>query len=122
MSIGNLQDYGNKGNNFPWQLKMLQGLQQMIDANDACCRNLTLLLTPQQRRINILSLSDSGTVGVDAYSLSIANVGTTAGLVGGVSLPAGVTLNFDAGVLNNALTGVTYDATGTTFLITEITD
>jgi hypothetical protein len=26
MSIGNLRDEGNKGNNFPWQLKMLQGL------------------------------------------------------------------------------------------------
>jgi hypothetical protein len=26
MSIGNLKDYGNKGNNFPWQLKMLQGI------------------------------------------------------------------------------------------------
>lgn len=26
MSIGNLKDEGNKGNNFPWQLKMLQGL------------------------------------------------------------------------------------------------
>lgn len=30
MSIGNLQDYGNKGNNFPWQLKMLKGLQSII--------------------------------------------------------------------------------------------
>jgi len=30
MSIGNLQDYGNKGNNFPWQLKMLKGLQGII--------------------------------------------------------------------------------------------
>ncbi len=26
MSIGNLKDYGNKGNNFPYQLKVLQGL------------------------------------------------------------------------------------------------
>jgi hypothetical protein len=26
MSVGNLKDYGNKGNNFPWQLKMLKGL------------------------------------------------------------------------------------------------
>ena len=26
MSVGNLKDEGNKGNNFPWQLKMLQGL------------------------------------------------------------------------------------------------
>ena len=31
MSIGNLKDYGNKGNNFPWQLKMLQGLQAIYD-------------------------------------------------------------------------------------------
>lgn len=26
MSVGNLKDEGNKGNNFPWQLKMLRGL------------------------------------------------------------------------------------------------
>ena len=27
MSVGDLKDYGNKGNNFPWQLKILKGLQ-----------------------------------------------------------------------------------------------
>lgn len=31
MSIGNLKDYGNKGNNFPWQLKMLEGLQAIFN-------------------------------------------------------------------------------------------
>lgn len=31
MSIGNLKDSGNQGNNFPWQLKMLQGLQCVCD-------------------------------------------------------------------------------------------
>ena len=31
MSIGNLKDYGNKGNNFPWQLKMLIGQQCACD-------------------------------------------------------------------------------------------
>lgn len=31
MSIGDLTTYGNKGNNFPWQLKMLQGLQCICD-------------------------------------------------------------------------------------------
>ncbi len=30
MSVGDLKDYGNKGNNFPWQLKMLKGLQSII--------------------------------------------------------------------------------------------
>lgn len=29
MSIGNLKDYGNKGNNFPWQYKMLLGLDTL---------------------------------------------------------------------------------------------
>lgn len=29
MSIGNLKDYGNKGNNFPWQYKMLLGLDNI---------------------------------------------------------------------------------------------
>jgi hypothetical protein len=31
MSIGNLKDTGNKGNNFPYQLKTLLGLQQIAD-------------------------------------------------------------------------------------------
>lgn len=31
MSIGNLKDEGNKGNNFPWQLKMLQGISAVYD-------------------------------------------------------------------------------------------
>jgi len=29
MSIGNLKDYGNQGNNFPWQYKMLLGLDEI---------------------------------------------------------------------------------------------
>ena len=32
MSIGNLKNSGNQGNNFPWQLKMLQGQQCACDA------------------------------------------------------------------------------------------
>jgi hypothetical protein len=31
MSIGNLKDYGNKGNNMPWQWKVLQGLQEIAN-------------------------------------------------------------------------------------------
>ncbi len=31
MSIGNLKDTGNKSSNFPYQLKTLQGLQQIAD-------------------------------------------------------------------------------------------
>jgi tripartite-type tricarboxylate transporter receptor subunit TctC len=39
MSVGNLKTDGQKGNNFPWQLKMLQGIQGIIDALTVgtCC-------------------------------------------------------------------------------------
>ena len=127
MSVGNTKDQGNKGNNFPWQLKMLNGIQALINSNDTCCQETTNLLkgiaqliAPQVRKVSVKSVSNADTVGVNAYSLSIANVGASAGTVNGAPLPAGVTLNFDAGALNNTLTGVIYDATGTTFLISVI--
>jgi len=126
MSIGDLKDYGNKGNNFPFQLKVLQGLQAVIDNN--CCADILALLNSidgrlksEQRRALVLNTSTTGNV-PSCYSFSIANVGAAAGTVNTVSIPAGTTINFDAGVLNNTLTGATYDATGTTFLITYITD
>ena len=113
MSIGDTKSYGNKGNNFPWQLQMLKGLQGIIDTLTAgvCC-------PPQRRYSNILSVSNAPGIIVDgSYGFSIANVGTAAGTVDGQSLPAGVTINFDPGV-NNTISGLPYDATGTEFLIT----
>ena len=125
MSIGNLKDTGNQGNNFPWQLKMLQGLQALVD--NECCDviraaldDINNKLKSAERRVTVLNTSTTGTVPV-CYSFSIANVGAAAGIVNGQSIPAGTTVNFDAGVLNNTLTGASYDATGTTFLITYIT-
>jgi hypothetical protein len=115
MSVGNLKTDGQKGNNFPWQLKMLQGIQGIIDALTAgvCC-------PPQQRIAMVTSLSNAaGSINNGTYGFSIANIGTAAGTVSGITLPVGVTINFDPGV-NNTITGVFYDATGTEFLITYI--
>lgn len=120
MSVGNLKDSGNQGNNFPYQLKVLQGLQALIDANTNCCDALTLLLQPQKRTVKVGSFIGASSTDGDAYSASIANVGSAAGTVQGVPLPAGVTLNFDAGVLNNTLDKIDFDATGTTFLVTVV--
>ena len=39
MSIGNLKDSGNQGKNFPFQLKVLQGLDKAINLTQ--CKNLT---------------------------------------------------------------------------------
>jgi hypothetical protein len=62
----------------------------------------------------------TGAVASGLYSFSIANVGSASGLVDGEVLPAGVTINFDAGALNNTLGGMNFDATGTTFVVTTI--
>lgn len=113
MSIGNLKTEGNKGNNFPWQLKMLQGLQAIIDN--------TSVVTPVMRIPTVTSHTGIGAVPTGTFSFSIANVGAAAGTVNVTSLPAGVTLNFDAGGAGNTLDGISFDATGTTFIITKIT-
>lgn len=128
MSIGNLKTEGNKGNNFPWQYKMLLGLQGIIDINTQCCaetggtlKEISVLLTPQVRTPYVEVTTDSGDTGnYTWYSISIANTGAAAGLVNGVSIPAGTILNFDAGTLNNALDFTTWNASGTTFLITGL--
>jgi hypothetical protein len=111
MSIGNLKDYGNKGNNFPWQLKVLEGLQKIYDFLVGSSAVTTR--TP-------VIISDTGAGGISVtYGFSIANVGAASGTVNGITLPAGTTVNF-APDKNNSLSGITYDATGTTFLITWI--
>jgi hypothetical protein len=121
MSIGNLKSEGNKGNNFPWQLKMLQGQQCACDALKEIADN-TSVVTPAMRIPTVTSHTGIGAVPSGTYSFSIANVGASAGTVNGiVSLPAGVTLNFDAGGADNTLDGISFDATGTTFIITKIT-
>jgi hypothetical protein len=114
-SIGDLKNSGLQGNNWPWQYKVLKGLQGIIDTLTAgvCC-------PPAQRTSRVVSVSNvPGAVPNGSYGFSIANVGSAAGTVDGQSLPAGVTINFDPGV-NNTILGLPYDATGTDFLITYI--
>lgn len=112
MSIGNLRDQGNKANNFPWQLAVLKLLQSIIDN--------TFGLVSQPRTAHVLNTTTAGATPAGIYSCSIANVGSAAGTVQGQSIPVGTILNFDAGVLNNTLGAIPYNATGTTFLITYI--
>jgi hypothetical protein len=82
--------------------------------------SIDLKLSPVQRRPGVISTDTNGTTSTGWYSFSIANVGAAAGLVNGQSIPAGTVLNFDGGTLNNTLDSLTYDASGTTFIITYI--
>jgi hypothetical protein len=80
MSIGNLKDSGNQGNNFPWQLKMLQGLQAIHD-------DVSQPLTCAEDSVSICADGDtltSTTIGADT--------GLDVNIIGGVTLE----VNLDA--------------------------
>ena len=124
MSVGNINSEGNKKNNFPWQLKMLQGLAAIAE----CCQQSSLdigtilnKLQDEQRVSNIVRTTNAPGTIPKCFSFSIANVGAADGTYKGVVIAPGEVVNFDAGVLNNGFNSESYDATGTTFLITYVT-
>jgi hypothetical protein len=65
---------------------------------------------------NFSNTSTSGTVAVGKSAVSFYNSGAAAGILLGASLPAGASVNFTAPA-GQTLSSITYDATGTTFLI-----
>ena len=129
MSIGNLKSEGNKGNNFPWQLKVLTGLQCICDELKAINIDTSEIETlleeindhtsPFSRTPNLIRVSGAGSIAVNAYSVSVANVGAANGFILGGVIKPGEILNFDAGALNNFYTSgtFTYDGTGTELVI-----
>jgi hypothetical protein len=71
------------------------------------------------RTTAIVNTTGAGTIAVGANRVSIMNDGNSAGLVKGVSIPKGVAFDFE-GQLNDTLDAISYDATGTNFIITEV--
>jgi hypothetical protein len=62
MSIGNLKDYGNKGNNMPWQWAVLKGLEGII-------AQLQTTLTADVNIVNPIGQQDSA----DSVSTVLSN-------------------------------------------------
>jgi len=147
MSIGNLKTQGGKGTNYPFQSKVLQGLQcacdqlkavgadtTAIEATlldiEADIANLATEATLQVVEANTTGVArtpgiirptnasgDVNTAAATFYSVSVANVGLADGTVLGVQIKPGEILNFSADALNNFFTSFAYDATGTEFII-----
>lgn len=70
MSIGNLKDSGNQGNNFPWQLKMLQGLQAIYDEVSQPLTCVEDSITICNDNIDTLTFTNIG--GNEALNVNIA--------------------------------------------------
>lgn len=140
MSIGNLKDTGNMGNNFPYQYKVLKGLQGIIDAvtggggggnvtivnpigQTTMAASLPVTLASNQtgsaRTPGFIRTSSSGSIAAITYSLSVSNVGAANGTFLGNTIKPGETLNFSADAINNyyAAGVFTYNGTGTELVI-----
>jgi hypothetical protein len=134
MSLGNGNPKnGDKGSNFNYELKVLQGLQSIIN-NVLAGIDVTVVNPGGAGAVNIQDGGNSitvdggtgvqrtptflrpanlsGTIPAGRYSMSFANVGTINATVGGITLKPGETINFDAGAINNTLGSVAYNATG----------
>lgn len=80
--------------------------------------------TGSQRTPTLISTTTTGTIAPQIHNVSFYNAGSAAGTVtvsGGsaISIPAGLSVNFNAGGNNNryAVNSFSYNATGTTFII-----
>ena len=116
MSVGNINSYGDKKNNFTFQYKVLKGITDLLTA----ITGITVSIGPESRVTNIIRTTSTGNISAGKFSVSIANVGSADGTVKGVTLKPNETINFDAGALNNTLDAIDYIATGTEFLIIYI--
>lgn len=136
MSIGNTKTDGNKGNNFPFQIKVLQGLQctcdelKAIGVNTSAIEaiitsissdiaNVALNTTGVERTPGFIRVTTSGNLSSisPVFSVSVANVGLADGFVLGSIIKPGEIVNFSADAINNFFTSFGYDGTGTELII-----
>ena len=64
MSIGNLKDSGNQGNNLPWQWKVLQGLQEIANQT-------AQPLTCVEDSVTICASAATSNIGIYGYNGSV---------------------------------------------------
>ena len=100
MSIGNLKDTGNQGNNLPWQWKVLQGLQEIANQTAQPLTCVEDSVTICNDNIDALTFTNIG--GNDALNVNIA---------GGVTLE----VNLDAANDQVGIYGYTNPADPSTY-------
>jgi hypothetical protein len=92
MSIGNLKDSGNLGNNFPWQLKMLQGLQGIYDEvkKPLTCLEDSVALCAPVGGFNV-NLHDGAGTPITSTPDGLGNTGIDVNIINALPLEVNIT-------------------------------
>ena len=101
MSIANLKDSGNQGNNMPWQWKMLQGLQAIADATSA---PLTCVEDSVSICADGTALSTTNDSGIDSLNVHLTNSQVT--VVGGTGVERTPTFLRPSGTSGTVAAGI----------------
>lgn len=123
MSVGNINSYGDKKNNFSFQYKVLQGLGALLSAfssSGASYLASQKIIPGMFRETTQLEVTNlTSVLIVDTLrSITFANLGGDTILIkinsGFQELRAGEIISFDAGTLNNTFNSnlMGYDTTG----------
>lgn len=91
-------------------------------ATETTLQQVEVNTSPYVRVPYLTRTTTSGLIVPSVYSFSVANVGTYDGLLLGSVIKSGEIINISAGDINNyfAANLISYDATGTEFIITYI--
>jgi hypothetical protein len=142
MALGNRNStHGDKGSKFRWELSVLRLLKRVetavIALQAALLASLSSILSVLNtiatntsninsnvnlvsRTPGIITTSTSGTVASGTRSVTFYNRGSATGTVLGEDIEPEEVFTWNAGSTRDTLGAISYDATGTTFVITTI--
>ena len=91
MSIGNLKDSGNQGNNMPWQWQVLKGLQAILDevAEPLTCAEDSVTICGPTGGLDV-NVHDGAGTAITSTPIG-ADTGLDVNIIGGVTLDVTIT-------------------------------
>jgi len=95
------------------------GLSQPLTDTQLRATPIAITKTPTARTPTLTSTTTSGTIASGCVSVSVANIGNNNGTLLGQTIAPGVSIDFVA-PWADTIGAITYNATGTTFLIQEL--
>lgn len=119
MSVGNLKDEGNKGNNFPFQKNLLLSNGEMIQLLTGILSALGGAVGPSTANGPIRA-TGAGSIPAGVTSFSVYNAGSADGTINGGTIKKGEQLSWVAAGGSYFTGPIAYDGTGTELVITYI--